>query len=103
MLHGELSAAGHYRIGDEHLAFNYDRRESQLEYLSPSEVQRKVADIEGVSVIKNAARPLDAELRAREGGTPLWRWCLLLALAALLAETLLLKDRDLKGLKSVTS
>lgn len=103
MLHGELSAAGHYRLGDEHLAFNYDRRESQLEYLSPSEVQRKVADIEGVSVIKNAARPLDAELRAREGGTPLWRWCLLLALAALLAETLLLKDRDLKDLKSVTS
>ena len=88
--HGELSVAGHYSLADEYLSFNYDRLESQLHFLTSQEVADAVDDIEGVSVVRNAAKPLDREIRARRNGTPLWHWCIFLALAALLAETLIL-------------
>ena len=89
--HGEITLAGHYKLGDEYLAFNYDRLESQLRFLTPQEVADAVDSIEGISVVRNAAKPLDREIRARRNGTPLWHWCILLALAALLGETLLIK------------
>ena len=91
--HGELTEAGIYLLGDEHLAFNYDRHESTLEYLTRSEIETMVKDLANYSVVRNAAKPLDEEIRSREGGTPLWRWCVLLALVALAAETLFLKTR----------
>jgi len=89
--HGELTEAGHYKLGDEYLAFNYERLESQLQFLTPQEVADAVDSMEGVSVVRNAAKPLDREIRARRNGTPLWHWCILIALAALLGETLLIK------------
>ena len=89
--HGDIRLAGHYRLGDEHLAFNYSRRESSLEFLAPSDVADRVASLEGYSTIRHAARPLDSELRARSSGTPLWRWCILAALLALAIEILLIK------------
>ena len=100
--HGEITTAGIYLLTQslshsvtqplpsEYLAFNYDRLESQLRFLTPAEVADAVDSIENVSVIRNAAKPLDREIRARRNGTPLWHWCVLLALAALLGETLLL-------------
>lgn len=99
--HGELTTAGHYRLTQavtnsnnqvlsECLAFNYDRLESQLRFLTPSEVADAVDGLDNVSVVRNAAKPLDREIRARRNGTPLWHWCIFLALAALLAETILL-------------
>ena len=91
--HGELSQAGHYTLGSEHLAFNYDRRESRLEFLSHSDIVEALAQHPSLSVVRNADKPLDEEIRSRDGGTPLWRWCILLTLAALLTETLLLTLR----------
>lgn len=92
MLHGELSADGHYLLGDdEHLAFNYPRLESQLDFLSRGEIEELVDGRENILLVRNAAKPLDQEISAREGGTSLWRWCLMLALAALAGEILLLK------------
>lgn len=88
--HGELTEAGHYKLGDEYLSFNYDRLESQLQFLTPQEVSDAIDGIEGVSVVRNAAKPLDREIRARRNGIPLWHWCILLALAALLTETIIL-------------
>lgn len=88
--HGELTLAGHYRLGDEYLAFNFDRGESQLRFLTPQQVDSAFDGRQGYSVIRNAAKPLDREIRARRNGTPLWHWFILLALAALLGETLVL-------------
>ncbi|MBR1765789.1 MAG: BatA and WFA domain-containing protein [Bacteroidales bacterium] len=91
MLHGELTADGIYRLGNnEHLAFNYSRRESQLDFLSRSEIEKGIDGHAEYTLVRNAAKPLDQEIRSREGGTPLWRWCIVAALAALLGETLLL-------------
>ena len=91
VLHGELDKAGIYSLADEHLAFNYGRRESRLEFVSPSDVEKAVAGKQGYSMIQPAGRPLDQTLREREGGRTLWRLCLILALLALAAETALLK------------
>lgn len=89
--HGELTEAGIYTLGDEHLAFNHPRRESLMEFLSPDDVADGVEDRDGYSVIANAGRHLGDTLRAREGGHSLWWLCILLALAALAAETAILK------------
>lgn len=92
VLHNEISVAGHYILGDsEHLAFNYPRTESWLEFLSRDEIEVFTETHQNFSSVRNAAKPLDQEIRSRERGSPLWCWCLLIALAALLAETLLLK------------
>ncbi|MBP3763461.1 MAG: BatA domain-containing protein [Bacteroidales bacterium] len=89
--HGEVAADGHYRLADEHLAFNYNRMESELDFYAPDEVAGAVEHLSGYSVIRHTSKPLDQELRDRTGGRPLWRWCLLLALLALAAETLFIK------------
>ena len=91
VLHGELTEAGIYRLADEHLAFNYGRRESQLTFLTPSEISSAVEDLDGYSMLQPTERPLDQVIRDREGGHRLWRWCLILALVALGAEVALLR------------
>lgn len=91
LMHGELKADGIYLLGDdEHLAFNYPRQESQLDFLSRGEIEESLEGRQGYTLVRNAAKPLDQEIRSRESGTPLWRWCLMIALAALLTETILL-------------
>lgn len=95
--HDELTAAGIYRLegadrsSDEHLAFNYPRRESEMRYFTRDAVARAVAGRAEYSVVRHSAKPLDDELRERNGGHPLWRLCLLAALLMLAAETALLK------------
>ena len=91
LLHGELTSAGIYRLADEHLAFNYGRRESKLDFLAPDNVAKAIDNLHGYSMIQPTSRPLDQTLREREGGRTLWRLCLILALVALAAEVALLK------------
>ena len=91
VLHGELTKAGIYTIGQERLAFNYGRRESRLEFLSQSEIAEAVGGRKEYSLLQPGERPLDQVLRERDGGHRLWRLCLLLALLALAAETVALK------------
>ena len=87
--HGEMQEAGIYTLGTSLLAFNYSRDESDMRFLSADEVARHSA----AEVIKPSATPLDQRLRERMQGRPLWRWFILAALAALLAESLLLIPR----------
>ena len=91
VLHGEIADAGIYTLGDELLAFNYGRRESQLDFYAPDEIADAVGERKGVSLLQPSSRPLDQVLRERDGGRRLWRLCLLMALLALAAETILLK------------
>lgn len=75
------------------LAFNQDRRESELAAYSAAELRELVgADRPNVRVVdgSTAATTL-AQLREAQTGRPLWRYFLALALLALLAETLLIR------------
>ena len=72
------------------LAFNADNRESELAAYSVAELRALVGP--NVQVLDGG--PVGAglaQLRANETGQPLWRYCLGLALACLLAEALLLR------------
>ncbi|MBV6654953.1 MAG: hypothetical protein KI786_14410, partial [Mameliella sp.] len=71
-------------------AFNYDRRESDLNYYSPDELASYVGPLVNlINVADNAV--LTATIEERSQGIPLWRWCLILALVFLGAEVLLLR------------
>jgi hypothetical protein len=75
------------------LAFNADKRESELAAYSAVELRQLLgADHPNVRVLEGGARPeAIARYRAEQTGQPLWRYCLLVALACLLAEALLLR------------
>ncbi|MEY3053123.1 MAG: hypothetical protein RLY31_2908 [Bacteroidota bacterium] len=71
-------------------AFNHDRRESDLRCLAGEELEEQVSD--NVSVLSALAAADFQELVSdRNRGTVLWKICLLLALLALAAETVLLR------------
>lgn len=89
--HGELTRAGNYLLGgEEGLSFNYSRLESDLRCYTPAEVRRQLRDagLRQVSVAPAAQKSMTDYVADRTHGRPLWRWCLLLALLALAAETL---------------
>jgi hypothetical protein len=94
--HGEIVQAGNYILSPqplEGLAFNYSRQESDLACLSRSDIKRLVneADLSSYRLSPPAAKSMTDYIRSRNQGTPLWRWCILLALLALLAETLFIR------------
>ncbi len=91
VLHGELTEGGIYTLADEHLAFNFPRRESQMTFFTPAEVSEAIEGRAGYSVIANTARDIGDELRSRDSGHQLWRLCIILALLALAAETAVLR------------
>ena len=71
-------------------AFNYDRRESVLDYYAPGALRELVGEQANIINIADTA-VLTARIEEQSQGTPLWRWCLILALAFLAVEVLLLR------------
>ncbi len=71
-------------------AFNYDRRESDLAYLSTGDLEAKAGP--NVSVLTGAAAANFEEVVSdRSRGVILWKWCVIIALLALAAEVALLR------------
>jgi len=94
--HGEITAAGNYLLTPEPveaLAFNYSRQESDLDCLSRNDIKDLIRDagLTHCRLSPPAAKSMTDYIRSSNQGTPLWRWCILLALLALLAETLLIR------------
>ncbi len=71
-------------------AFNYDRKESALEYYNEADLGQQLGT--NMHLIGNTARAnLTEVVGERSQGVVLWRWCLILALIFLALETLLLR------------
>lgn len=92
----QLQQAGFYELFLEPTspistyAFNYDRRESLLEYYRPDELAERFGPLANlINIADNAV--LTAKIEARSQGTTLWRLFLILALVFLGAEVLLLR------------
>lgn len=98
-LFNQISQAGHYRLsaGDSMLrtlAFNYDKRESELQGYSVDELEEIITnnDWENVFVLNTWSDvSLDAQLNRLERGEQLWKVFLLIALFFILCEVLLLR------------
>ena len=72
------------------LAFNYDRRESQMEYLSGDDLGALAGP--NIAILPATAQAdLSAIVGERSQGVVLWRWFLIAALAFLALEVLLLR------------
>lgn len=72
------------------IAFNYDREESDLSYLSRDELSALTGDVMSIIDVNDNA-VLTARIEERSQGIVLWRLCLILALVFLAVEILLLR------------
>ena len=93
-----LQAPGFYELRQRGktvttLAFNAAKGESDLTAYSVAELRQLIGpNHPNVHVLDNGEQPATiANFRAEQAGQPLWRYCLVLALACLLAEGLLLR------------
>lgn len=93
---GQITEAGFYDVflkeGEPlvKLAFNYDRKESDMAFLNKADLQSLENDL--IKLIDyTATASLTPIIGERSHGIVLWRWCLILALIFLALETLLLR------------
>jgi uncharacterized protein (UPF0248 family) len=73
-------------------AFNFDRKESDLQYFTKDELTTTVANKSNFNVIDaNDKTNFTALVGERSQGIPLWRWFIILVLIALAIEQLILR------------
>lgn len=96
-LHDGIPNAGNYIVSYEGediqgLSLNFNRQESELSY-SGVEALTELAGTSSLAmrVVKSAGKNLSKEVRELNQGTPLWKYCIWLALLFLLTEVLLLR------------
>ncbi len=92
----QIESAGFYDLYLEEgtildkFAFNFDRSESDLRYVTADELTNRFG--EGVSILQAADDAvLTARISQETQGIPLWRWCIILALCFLALEVLILR------------
>lgn len=97
-VHDQIKEAGNYALlsGNElvsGIAFNYDRRESDLSRYSPDELIALCEDnnLSRFSLIDVGNSDVSKVLADIGQGKKLWKWCILLALLFLAFETVLLR------------
>lgn len=96
--HNQIGEAGHYNVELSQevikgLAFNYDRKESNLELFSQQDLERLTADhgLENFRVIKPTGRSLTEVISEMHAGIRLWKLFVILALLFLFTEVVLLR------------
>ncbi|GAB2964663.1 hypothetical protein GCM10027048_37580 [Hymenobacter coalescens] len=93
----EMRQAGFYRLTEDGqelgtLAFNVDKKESELARYSAEELRQMVANYPNVHVYEaGGERSAASQFAEERTGTPLWRYCLVAALLCLLGEALVLR------------
>jgi hypothetical protein len=98
MLHNQIKEAGQYQcmLSNKVIAgfsFNYDRKESNLACLNPSQIkdQLKENNLTNALVLETSFQDMSPDIKALNQGHRLWKICIILALFFLAAEILLLK------------
>ncbi len=93
-----ISTAGHYELMSggntvSVLSFNYDRQESDMNMLTADQIKSLMSEnrIENYSTFGNDIPDLTLKLKQLTEGIYLWKYCIILVLLFLLAETLLLR------------
>ena len=95
-VNGQVREAGHYQLflqpGEtvQEFSFNYDRKESQLEYFDAEGLKKFAGPLANVITATDEA-VLAAKIEEQSRGMVLWRWCIILALLFLAAEVFILR------------
>ncbi len=93
---GLITKSGQYRVLNDNqpivtLAFNYNRKESDLRYFGADELQSKAetSGLKNASVITNVESNFSDIFSEVQNGKQLWKWFVLMALFFILAEVLI--------------
>lgn len=95
----EISKAGIYNVmhdgaAQDAIAFNFDRRESELVYHTPAELQNDVSGrpkAEHAQLITGDSQDISSQITQTIHGKPLWFYFIIAALVFLLAEIAILR------------
>ena len=73
------------------MAFNFNRKESDLRYVSASALDEKLTDLQlkNATVVEEVERNFSEILDEIQNGKQLWKWAVLIALFFILAEVLI--------------
>jgi len=92
----QISTDGQYLVLNDgkvlaSMAFNYDRKESDLRYLTETELQNKLEEqsLKNATVVKDVDRNFSEVFGELQNGKQLWKLFVLLALFFILAEVLI--------------
>jgi hypothetical protein len=94
-VHDKIKEAGFYELflnPEDKLAkyaFNFDRKESVLEYFNVEDLTAKIGA--NATVLSTSAASITEEISERSRGVILWKWCVILALFFLGLEVLFLR------------
>lgn len=89
--------AGYYDLKinnktEKTIALNYGKSESKLQYYSPEELQKIFSAYRNVKVFDTLDKQdITDDLKAKNVGTPLWKYAIMLALLFLFAEVVLIR------------
>lgn len=92
----QINNAGHYLVENDNttiaaIAFNFDRKESDLRYYNHNELSDKLElqQLQNATIISNIESNFSEVLDELQNGKQLWKLCILLALTFILAEVLI--------------
>ncbi len=96
--HGQVKEAGFYEVTQgakaiAGLAFNFDRRESDLACYTQAELSRQISrlPVKDIRILKEKKTPLTREIRQIRQGTQLWQLFVALALVFIACEIALVR------------
>ena len=94
----QITEAGHYNVEENNLivkdlAFNFDRKESDMNFLSQEDLQKQIDEkgLKNIGIIEPNEKNLTNALQEVNDGKKLWKLFLILALAFLLSESLIVR------------
>ncbi|MCX6283438.1 MAG: BatA domain-containing protein [Bacteroidetes bacterium] len=97
-IQGQISEAGWYQVfaGSKEitaLAFNYDRKESDINCFSTKELEANIRkyNLKNFKVLKPSGLPFSKQIEQLNTGLPLWKYFVVLALIFLAFEILLIR------------
>lgn len=94
----QINTDGHFLLKNNNetlasMAFNFNRLESDLRYLSAGELDNKleVSQLNNGTVIQQAERNFAELFDELQNGKQLWKWCILFSLFFILCEVLIIR------------
>ncbi|MCF8423817.1 MAG: BatA and WFA domain-containing protein [Bacteroidia bacterium] len=94
----QITEAGQYAVIEDtsiikDLAFNYDRKESDMKFMSEEELQKQIDDsgLKNMSILMPDEKILTSALQETNDGKKLWKLFLILAMVFLAAEILIIR------------
>lgn len=95
-IYDQVKEDGHYFLKQEnithaHLAFNYDRKESQIKKYSAEKLKQITNGMPNIKVVDSTNKDLTSLISSTKNGQQLWLYFIISAILFLIIETLLIR------------